>query len=164
MAYIVRCPQCNEVNGGSQLRCVKCLASLVGVPREQGESPIPDFVPAAPILEIHPVHPASLQAILGEDMGEKSVRKTGWLWMASLCLGLTSFIFSLKFLDWFWGADLGFTFLVGPIAGLAGIILGLIHSIKRKGGKWLSIPGIIFGILGLVIWGLFVVYGMFFAQ
>ena len=114
-------------------------------------------------------------------MEEKPVRKSNWMAVTSLCLGLTGFILSpwvliilsgvfrdikiiMNLLNWFWGAGVGFTFLAGPIAALAGIILGLIHSIKRKGGKWLSIPGIIFGILGFVSWGLLLVYGMFFAQ
>jgi len=35
MGYIVTCPQCQEINSGSQLYCTKCQASLVGVPREQ---------------------------------------------------------------------------------------------------------------------------------
>ena len=35
MGYTVTCPQCQEINSGSQLYCTKCQASLVGVPREQ---------------------------------------------------------------------------------------------------------------------------------
>lgn len=35
MGYTVTCPQCQEINSGSQLYCTKCQASLIGVPREQ---------------------------------------------------------------------------------------------------------------------------------
>ena len=38
MGYTVTCPQCQEVNSGSQLYCTKCQASLVGVPREQASA------------------------------------------------------------------------------------------------------------------------------
>ena len=44
MGYIVKCPNCNEVNGGSLLNCGKCQASLVGIPRERVGLPIPEFV------------------------------------------------------------------------------------------------------------------------
>ena len=44
MAYIVKCPECGEVNGGSQLRCVKCQASLIGIPREDDGSSVPEPV------------------------------------------------------------------------------------------------------------------------
>ena len=43
MGSIVKCPQCGEINIGSKLYCVKCQTSLVGIPREQGESPLPEF-------------------------------------------------------------------------------------------------------------------------
>jgi len=58
MGYIVKCPQCNEINAGSRLNCIKCQASLIGIPREQGESPIPEFSPP-PSPEIHPLDQAS---------------------------------------------------------------------------------------------------------
>ncbi|HNE06467.1 MAG TPA: hypothetical protein PLT08_18205, partial [Anaerolineales bacterium] len=48
MGTIVKCPQCNEINFGSQLHCVKCQTSLIGIPREQGESPVPEFVSSPP--------------------------------------------------------------------------------------------------------------------
>jgi len=44
MANIVKCPNCNEANAGSQLNCVKCQTSLVGLPREEGEFSISEFV------------------------------------------------------------------------------------------------------------------------
>lgn len=44
MAYIVKCPQCGEINIGSEFHCVKCETSLIGIPREQGESPLPEFI------------------------------------------------------------------------------------------------------------------------
>jgi hypothetical protein len=40
MATIVKCPECGEVNIGSQLLCKNCQTSLVGVPSEQGTSPL----------------------------------------------------------------------------------------------------------------------------
>ena len=40
MANIVKCPECGEVNIGSRLLCAKCQTSLIGVPREQGDSPL----------------------------------------------------------------------------------------------------------------------------
>jgi len=48
MGTIVKCPQCNEINVGSQLHCVKCQTSLIGIPREQGESPVSEFVSSPP--------------------------------------------------------------------------------------------------------------------
>lgn len=33
MGYIVTCPQCNKVNPGSRLNCIKCQATLVGIQR-----------------------------------------------------------------------------------------------------------------------------------
>jgi hypothetical protein len=44
MAYIVKCPQCGEINIGSEFYCVKCKTNLIGIPREQGESPLPEFI------------------------------------------------------------------------------------------------------------------------
>lgn len=35
MGYIVKCPQCNEINSGSRLTCTNCEADLVGIHREQ---------------------------------------------------------------------------------------------------------------------------------
>ena len=110
-------------------------------------------------------------------MEEKPVRKSNGLAFASLCLGLAGFILSPWIFilsrvfhdsknlgtppDWLW---LELIFLTGPIIGLEGIILGFVHAIKRKGGKWLSIPGIILGILGVVSWCLLLIYGMFFSD
>ena len=48
MGTIVKCPQCNEINVGSQLHCVKCQTSLIGIPREEGESPVSEFVSSPP--------------------------------------------------------------------------------------------------------------------
>jgi hypothetical protein len=48
MGTIVKCPQCGEVNIGSQLHCAKCQTSLIGIPREQGESSISEFVSSPP--------------------------------------------------------------------------------------------------------------------
>jgi hypothetical protein len=45
MSIIVICPNCKQVNIGSKLICVKCQASLIGVQRTEGESPLPDFTP-----------------------------------------------------------------------------------------------------------------------
>jgi hypothetical protein len=45
MGTIVICPNCKEINIGSKLFCVKCQTSLIGIPRIQGESPIPDYTP-----------------------------------------------------------------------------------------------------------------------
>ena len=53
MAYIVKCPQCNEINIGSAFHCVKCNANLIGTPREKGKSPIPEFISPPPLLENH---------------------------------------------------------------------------------------------------------------
>jgi hypothetical protein len=44
MGSIVKCPQCNEVNGGSLLHCSKCQTSLIGIPRVQVGPSIPEFV------------------------------------------------------------------------------------------------------------------------
>jgi hypothetical protein len=44
MGYIVKCPQCNEVNSGSVLHCSKCQTSLIGIPRVQVGPSIPEFV------------------------------------------------------------------------------------------------------------------------
>lgn len=39
MSYSVICPSCNEKNSGSAFHCVKCNASLIGIPRqEEGEA------------------------------------------------------------------------------------------------------------------------------
>ncbi len=48
MGTIVKCPQCNEINVGSQLHCVKCQTSLIGISREEGESPVSEFVSSPP--------------------------------------------------------------------------------------------------------------------
>jgi hypothetical protein len=40
MGYTAKCPQCNEINSGSSLYCVKCQTSLVGIPREKDASVI----------------------------------------------------------------------------------------------------------------------------
>ena len=68
MGYIVKCPQCNEVNIGSLLHCNKCQTSLIGIPREQGESPIPEFV--SPPRENYYTKPLQLKP---ENLGEKWV-------------------------------------------------------------------------------------------
>lgn len=44
MGTVVKCPHCNEVNVGSKLYCIKCQTSLIGIAREQGESPLSEFV------------------------------------------------------------------------------------------------------------------------
>ena len=46
MATIVKCPNCGEVNIGSQLACINCQTNLIGVAREQGNSPLGErFIP-----------------------------------------------------------------------------------------------------------------------
>ena len=40
MGYTAKCPQCNEINSGSSLNCVKCQTSLIGIPREKNDSAI----------------------------------------------------------------------------------------------------------------------------
>ena len=68
MGYIVKCPQCNEVNVGSLLHCNKCQTSLIGIPREQGESPISEFV--SPPRENYHIKPLQFKP---ENLGEKWV-------------------------------------------------------------------------------------------
>lgn len=156
MAYTVRCPECGEVNGGSHLRCVKCQASLVGIPREQDGSPAPAAVEAAP---------------------ERPARKTINLVAVSLCLGIlaviTSFPFWLLLMIlfpgwncegfsilcwWYYGWGVIWTSLVSLASGVAGVVAGSLSLKRRIGEKGKAIAGIVWGGLALV----FIIYFMAF--
>jgi hypothetical protein len=58
VATIVKCPQCSEVNIGSRLYCVNCQTSLIGILREQGNSPISEYTTTHSSAESY--HPQSL--------------------------------------------------------------------------------------------------------
>jgi hypothetical protein len=111
MAIIVKCPNCDEVNVGSQLHCVKCQTSLIGVPREDGESPLSQFVGASPPNQSN-YYDKPLQ-FKNED--EK-----------------------LEFLPYVFGG-MSFMPLCGVPFGIVAILWGLLS--KKRGGKVLAIIG-----------------------
>ena len=149
MAYIVRCPECNEVNGGSQLRCVKCQASLIGIPREDDGSSVPE--------------PVKVEAGTTE---EKPVRKSNRLGVTSLWLGILAFVTSFPFLlivyylapdllegffMWlYYGWGVIWTSLVSLACGVAGVIAGSLSLKRRTGERGKAIAGIVLGGLALL--------------
>jgi hypothetical protein len=112
MGTIVKCPQCNEVNVGSQLHCIKCQTSLIGLPREQGESPIPEFVSPPPPAENY--YKKSLKPLVFKNDDK---------------LGFLPYVFG----------GISFVPLCGVPFGIASIIWGLLS--KKRGGKTLAIIG-----------------------
>ena len=101
MGYIVKCPQCNEVNVGSKLNCVKCQTSLIGVPRERGELIDSELTkPPASQPENHREEHLQSSAFGTEASSGSLPHRYGgaklwglwvlWVISTSICLGLAS--------------------------------------------------------------------------
>ncbi len=75
---------------GVRLNCVKCQASLIGVPREEGESPLPDMVSTPPAEQEKKAAPLP-PLVFKDEIPPKRSGKTLWIILGVvvgvLCIG-----------------------------------------------------------------------------
>ncbi len=147
MAYIVKCPQCNEINGGSLLHCVKCQASLIGIPREDDDTPETNLLSTVKTADSEE-----------ESMEDVPVRTTKSLSEKSLLLGIPA-VLALPIVSLLWelfefDEDGFFIFCLVPglwltsvVCGLAGLITGFIALKRETDEKWKPVVGVVLGIL-----------------
>jgi hypothetical protein len=139
LGYIVKCPQCGEVNSGSRLTCVKCENELTGIPREQDNSE-----------EAAPKEKVAIPPIPGADKKNRSYMVVGFL------VGICGFLLISFFtIGGSFCGGLFFSLGIGIAAGLFSAHYahsGPIETVTRRGAIAGGIAGV-FSLLGQTLGG-----------
>ncbi|MBK9924489.1 MAG: hypothetical protein IPP66_04280 [Anaerolineales bacterium] len=150
MGYTVKCPQCNEINSGSRLNCVKCQTNLIGVSRKHEET-------ATEVSNIK----------IGDGQVSKAIEKNSNAHInIGLIVGAIGF-FIISFFT-FGGSFCGGLFISIGMGVISGLLTaryantGTIDNASRLGAISGGIAGV-FALLGQVFGGILpsMIFGMF---
>ena len=150
MGYIVKCPQCSQMNSGSSLYCIKCQTSLIGIPREKDLSTV----------EMPESKKVNNQTPKTNERGSNAHIKIG------LIVGIVGF-FIISFFTFGRGCCSGFLISIG-MGFVSGFLtfryanIGTIENASRLGAISGGIAGI-FAALGQVFGGILpsLIFGSF---
>ncbi len=142
MSAFVICPLCNERNSDGALQCVKCNASLIGVPRQENlptEQQKADIQKQIALVE---------EKVKTENLFKGST--SNFYWIAGLSI-INSFV-QLVGGNWTFFIGLGITQVIDSIAKIIA---------QDFGGSAATIIQIVAFIIDIFIAGIFIVFGIF---